>query len=149
MYFAISILVEVLRLKGAGIPAPRLKRLGEYCNQVLPLKAPRTSLNDVVVVAAAPRLRAFARSFQRSVKDRLSQSAKRFSNFLYALFVCFFEVHKVADAIPHLTFGFFNEESLRRAHKGGTRLEGDNLNVASDEGVVGGGGDNGVHIKWG
>ena len=55
----------------------------------------------------------------------------------------------MADAIPHLTFGFFNEESLGRAHKGGARFEGDNLNVASDEGVVGGGGDNSVHIKWG
>lgn len=149
MYFAISILVEVLRLKGAGIPAPRLKRLGENRHEILPPKTAGSTLNDVVIIAAAPRLRAFARSLQCSVEDRLSQSAKRFSNFLYALFVCFFEVHKVADAIPHLPFGFFNEESLRRAHKGGARLKGDNLNVASDEGVVGGSGDNGVHIKWG
>ncbi len=62
-------------------------------------------------------------------------------------FAVLLDIDEVADPVPHLALGLFYEESFAHTHKGGAGLGGDGFNVASNESVVGGGGDDGSHIQ--
>ena len=54
---------------------------------------------------------------------------------------------EVADTFSHLLLCFLYEHCLTDAHIGGAGLGGDGGDVASNESVVGGGGDDGSHIQ--
>ena len=111
-------------------------------DQILPAETTSAALDDIVVVAAAPSLRAFAGSFESGIEDGLGKSAHCFTNLSVL-----FEVDEVADTLSHLLLCFLYEHCLTDAHIGGAGLGGDSGDVASNESVVGGGGDDGSHIQ--
>lgn len=77
------------------------------------------------------------------------QGPKGFSYLLGLTLFCNLEVNEAASrGGTHLALGLLNEKRLAGPHEGGTRLDGDGLDVASNEGVVSGSGDDGrVHIQ--
>lgn len=78
------------------------------------------------------------------------QGPKGFSYLLGLTLFSNLEVNEAASrGGAHLALGLLNEKGLGGSHKCGTSLEGDGFDVASDKGVVGDGGDYGVHIQKG
>ena len=119
---------------------PRGLTLGEDGLEIRPSKRPCSSLDYIVVVAAAPSFRAFTRPFQGGVED----GAVKRSHCLADLAV-FLGVDEVANAVSHLTLCFLNEHCLTQTHISGTGLCGDGGNVSGYKSVVRGGGDDGIH----
>jgi len=71
------------------------------------------------------------------------ESAESFTDLAVGLLVD--EVASGGGA--HLAFCLLNEKSLAGSHKGGAGLGRNGGDVASNESVVGGGGDDGSHIQ--
>ena len=92
--------------------------LGEDVNYVLPSERAELPLFDIEIARASPSLGGLTATIDVLVAQGSVESAICFSDFLYALFVGLFEVHKVAYAIPHLAFGFFDKHRLGDADKG-------------------------------
>ena len=115
--------------------------LRQDCNKILPAKTASGTFNDIVIVAATPGLGAFASAFQSGIEDRLGERAHCLTDF-----AVLFEIDEMADPVSHLLLGFFDEKGFAHSHQGRPGLTGNGIDVAGDEGVVGGGGDDGsVH----
>lgn len=108
--------------------------------EVFPAEGASGTFNDVVIVAATPGLGAFAGAFKRSIEDGLGESSHCLTDL-----AILFEVDEVADTFSHLLLCFLYEHCLTDAHICGAGLGGDGGDVASNECVVGSGGDDG-HI---
>ena len=120
-----------------------LHLLGEDGDQVAPPEGSCRSLDNIMVVAAAPALGAFTSAFESGVEDRLGECAHRLP---YGAVL--FRVDEVAYAVPHLAFAFLYKKGFAHAHQRRSSLGRDGSNVASNEGVIGGGGNDGSHIAW-
>lgn len=96
-----------------------------------------------MVIAAAPGLGAFASTFKGGIEDRLGERAHRLP---YG--AVFFRVDEVAHAVFHLAFALLYEKGLAHAHQRRSSLGSDGRDMASDESVIGGGGNDGSHIVW-
>jgi len=84
-----------------------------------------------------------------AAKDRV-QGAECLADFLGLSVLRHFEVDEVASGGgTHLPLGFLNQEGFGGSHQGGAGFDGDGFDVTGDKGVVGGGGDDGFHIKKG
>ena len=138
MYFAISIVKEFV---GATGSSPQVKRL-ENCDQVFPAEGPKSALLHIPVRGASPILRADAPAVDVLAADSSVESAESLTDFAVGLLVD--EVASGGGA--HLAFCLLNQEGLAGSHKGGAGLGSDGGDVASNESVVGGGGDDGSHI---
>ncbi len=113
--------------------------------EILPAEGASGTFNDIVIVAATPGLGAFAGSFESGIENRLGKRTHRLTDL-----AVLFEVDEVADPVSHLAFGFFDEKGFAHSHQGRPGLTGNGIDVAGDEGVVGGGGDDGsVHGEKG
>ena len=123
--------------------SPRIRQLGEDCNEICPTEAAEASLLHIPVAGAAPGLRAIASAVDVLAADGSIESAESLTDLAVGLLVD--EVASRGGA--HLALGLFNEEGLGSSHKGGAGGTGDGSDVASNESVVGGGGDDGSHIQ--
>ena len=133
-----------------GRDSPPRGDLRENSYQVLPAEGAETSFFHVPVAGASPGLRAFASAVDVLATKGRVQGAKCLTDLLGFARLRHFEVDEVASGGgTHLLLGFLNEQSLGSSHQGGAGLDGDGFDVASDKGVVGGGGDDGLHIKNG
>ena len=126
---------------GATGSSPLVKRL-ENCDEVGPPEGTEASLLHIPVAGAAPGLRAIAPAVDVLAADGGVESAESLTDLAVGLLVD--EVASGGGA--HLALGFLNEKSLAGSHKGGAGLGGDGGDVASNESVVGSGGDDGCHI---
>ena len=123
--------------------------LGENGYQVLPTEGAKTSFFHIPVAGAAPVLRAFATSVDVLAAESRIEATEGFTDLLGLARLRHFEVDEVATGGgTHLSLGFLDEQSLGGSHQGGAGLDGDGFDVASNESVVGGGGDDGgFHSK--
>ena len=127
---------------GATGSSPLVKRL-DNGDEIGPTEAAEASLLHIPVAGAAPGLRAIPTAVDVLAAERRVESAESLTDLAVGLLVD--EVASGGGA--HLAFGLFNEEGLGSTHKGGAGLCGDGGDVASNESVVGGGGDDGSHIQ--
>lgn len=95
-----------------------------------------------MIEAATPSFGAFAGSFESGIEKALVQCAESLTDF-----AVLFQIDEVAHAVPHLPFGFLNQEGFAHSHQGGASFTGDGFDVLAQESVVGGGGDDGLHVK--
>ena len=127
---------------GATGSSPLVKRL-ENCDEVGPTEAAEATLLHIPVAGAAPGLRAISTAVDVLAADGSVESAEGFTDLAVGLLVD--EVASGGGA--HLAFGFLYEQGLGSTHKAGAGGTGDGSDVASNESVVGGGGDDGSHIQ--
>ena len=139
MYLAISI---VKRDYGATGSSPLVERL-DNGDEVAPPKTTPAPPFHIPIRGAAPGLRAIPTAVDVLTADGSVESAESLTDLSIGLLVD--EVATGGGA--HLAFGLFNEQGLGSTHKDGAGLCRDGGDVASNESVVGGGGDDGGHIK--
>jgi len=139
MYFAISI---ARRDCGGHRSSPLVEHL-DNCDQIFPAEGPKSAFLHIPVASAAPVLRADAPAVDVLATEGRIESAESFTDLAVG-----FLVDEVASGGgTHLPLGFLNEKGLAGSHKGGAGLGRDGGDVASNESVVGSGGDDGSHIQ--
>ena len=133
----------IVEFVGGMLSPSQLNFLGQDCEQVGPSEATCSPFDYIMVVAAAPGLRAFASSFESGIQNAPVKRSHGIADLSVLL-----QVDKVAYAIPHLALGLFDKKGLAGSHESGARFEGDCLDVTSNEGIVGSGSNDGLHIRW-
>ena len=122
--------------------APGVKQLGEDRNEIGPTETAKTAFLHIPVASAAPGLRAIAPAVDVLAANGSVESAESLTDLAIGLLVD--EVASGGGA--HLALGLLNEKGLGSSHQGRAGGTGDGGDVASNESVVGGGGDDGSHI---
>ena len=127
---------------GATRKQPLVERL-DNCYEVSPAEGPKSALFHIPVRGASPGLRAFPSAVDVLAADGSVESAESLTDLSIGL-----RIDEVATGGgAHLAFGLLNQEGLAGSHKDGAGLCRDDGDVASNESVVGGGGDDGGHIQ--
>lgn len=129
---------------GATESSPLVEQLGEDCDEIGPTETTEASLLHIPVAGAAPGLRAIASAVDVLAADSSVEGPESLTDGAIGLLVD--EVASGGGA--HLAFCLLNEQGFGGPHQCGAGLGGDSGNVASNESVVGGGGDDGIHIAW-
>lgn len=128
---------------GATGSSPLVKRLGKYGEEVAPPKTTPAPPFHIPIRGASPGLRAIPTAVDVLAAEGGVESAESLTDLAVGLLVD--EVASGGGA--HLAFGLLNQEGLGSSHKAGAGGTGDGSDVASNESVVGGGGDDGSHIQ--
>ena len=126
---------------GATGSSPQVEHL-ENCYEVFPAETAEAAFLHIPVRSAAPGLRAIASSVDVLAADGSVESAESLTDLAVG-----FLVDEVASGGgAHLAFCLLNKKGFGGSHKGRAGLGRDGGDVAGNESVVGGGGNDGGHI---
>ncbi len=96
---------------GATESSPRIRHLGEYCDEIGPTEAAEATLLHIPVAGASPILRADAPAVDVLAANGSIESAESLTDLAVGLLVD--EVASGGGA--HLAFGLLNEQGLGRS----------------------------------